>query len=63
MNEPLAPKAKWKHRKTYRKVRDQVQLLESAIKPTKRCKKPINIGIFAYHLAGLCLRITPHKNG
>jgi hypothetical protein len=61
MNEPL--QAKWKHRKTYRKVRNQVQLLESAIKPTKRCKKPINIRIFAYHLAGLCLRITPHKNG
>ena len=40
MNEPLAPKAKWKHRKTYRKVRNQVQLLESAIKPAKRCKSP-----------------------
>ena len=52
INEPLASKAKWKHRKTYQKLRNQVQVLESAIKPTKRCKKPIDFRIFAYHLAG-----------
>jgi hypothetical protein len=49
-DEPIPLKAKWKHRKRYQRLRNQVQALESAIKPN-RFRKPIDIRIFAYHVA------------
>jgi hypothetical protein len=49
-DEPIPLKAKWKHRKRYQRLRNQVQALESAIKPN-RLRKPIDIRIFAYHVA------------
>jgi hypothetical protein len=41
-DEPIPLKTKWKHCKRYYRLRNQVQALESAIKP-KRFDKPIDI--------------------
>ena len=51
LNQPLALKAKWIHRKTYQKLRNQIQTLEGKAK--QGCfRKPIDTRIFAYHLVG-----------
>ena len=44
INEALAPKAKWRHRRKYQRLRDEVRALEAAIgrRPTR---------IFAYQLS------------
>lgn len=50
INEPLAPKPKWTHRKTYQRLRNQVQALEIKAKQTP-FRKSIDTSILAYHLA------------
>jgi hypothetical protein len=47
--EPLALKPKWKHRKTYRRVRSEIQTLEAKAK-TRRFRKPLATQLFAYHV-------------
>jgi hypothetical protein len=50
IREPLPPKAKWKHKKRYQRLRNQVQALEAQAKQT-RFRKHIDIRTFAYHAA------------
>jgi hypothetical protein len=47
INEPLAPKPKWKHRKTYQRLRSEIQALEAK---TRQFKKPLEPRLFAYHV-------------
>jgi hypothetical protein len=47
--EPLPPKVKWKHRKRYYRLCNQVQALEAQAKQT-RFRKQIDIRTFAYHV-------------
>jgi hypothetical protein len=47
---PLPPKAKWKHKKRYLRLRNQAQALEAQAKQT-RFRKDIDIRTFAYHAA------------
>ena len=49
VNEALAPKARGRHGRTYRRLRGQVQALETAI-GSKRFRKPLDMRIFAYHV-------------
>ena len=49
VNETIAPKAKWRHRRTYQRVRERIRALESAI-GSKRFPKPLDTRIFAYHV-------------
>jgi hypothetical protein len=49
IREPLPPKAKWKHRKRYQKLRSQAQALEAQANQT-RFRKEIDIRTFAYHV-------------
>jgi hypothetical protein len=49
-HEPLPPKAKWKHKKRYLRLRNQAQALEAQAKQT-RFRKDIDIRTFAYHAA------------
>jgi hypothetical protein len=44
------PKSKWKHKKRYQKLQNQVQALEAIAKQT-RFRKQIDIRKFAYHLS------------
>jgi len=50
INEPIAPKLKWKHHKTYYKTRKQLDKLEAPIK-AHRFKQPLSTQLFAYHIA------------
>src|SRR5262245_43623384 len=50
IREPLPPKAKWKHKKRYQRLRNQIQALEAQAKQT-RFRKQIDARTFAYHLA------------
>jgi ribosomal protein L37AE/L43A len=47
--EPIAPKPKWKHKKRYQQLRNQVQALEAKAKQ-RRFRKDIDIRTFAYHV-------------
>ena len=49
INEAVASKTKWKHRRTYQRLRDQVRTLEAAI-GSRRFRKPLDARIFAYHV-------------
>jgi hypothetical protein len=49
IREPLPPKAKWKHKKRYQRLRNQVQVLETQANRT-RFRKQIDIRTFAYHV-------------
>ena len=49
IREPLPPKAKWKHRNRYHRLRNQVQELETQAKQT-RFRKQIDIRTVAYHV-------------
>jgi hypothetical protein len=49
IREPLPPKAKWKHKKRYQRLRNQVQALEAEAKQT-RFRKDIDVRAFAYHV-------------
>lgn len=50
VNETIAPKAKWRHRRTYQRVRERIRALELAI-GSKRFPKPLDTRIFAYHVS------------
>jgi hypothetical protein len=50
INEPLPTKPKWAHRKTYQRIRNEIQSLEAQAK-TRRFKKPIDIRLFRYHVS------------
>jgi hypothetical protein len=49
VNEALPPKARGKHRRTYQRLRGQVQALETVI-GSRRFRKPLDPRIFAYHV-------------
>jgi hypothetical protein len=49
VNEAIAPKAKWRHRRTYQRVRERIRALERAIGPRCFCK-PLDDRIFAYRV-------------
>jgi hypothetical protein len=50
IKEAPPPKAKWRHRRTYQRVRDQVRALEMAIGP-RRFRKPLDMRVFAYQVS------------
>src|SRR5262249_28575026 len=50
INEPVPGKPKWKHRRTYNKVRKQLDDLEAQIKSC-RFRKPLSLKVFAYQAA------------
>jgi hypothetical protein len=50
INEPIPSKPKWTHRKTYQKLRSQIQTLE-AIAKTRHFKKPLPTQLFTYHVS------------
>ena len=49
ITEPLPPKPKWTRKKTYQRIRSEIQALETKAKK-QRFKKPINSQLFAYHV-------------
>jgi hypothetical protein len=49
VNETIAPKAKWRHRRPYQRVRERIGALETAI-GSKRFRKPLDTRVFAYHV-------------
>jgi hypothetical protein len=49
INEPIPHRAKWKHKKRYQRLRNQLQTLEAKAKRT-RFRKEIDIRTFAYHV-------------
>jgi len=48
IREPLPPKAKWKHHRTYNKARKRLDNLEAPIK-AYRFKRLLSTQLFAYH--------------
>src|SRR5262245_36222511 len=48
INEPLPTKPKWKHKKRYLALRNQIQALEAEAKQT-HFRKQIDVRTFAYH--------------
>jgi hypothetical protein len=50
IREPIPAKAKWKHRRTYKNTRKQLDRLEAPIK-SLRFKKPLSAQLFAYYVA------------
>ena len=50
IREPFPPRAKWKHKKRYQRLRNQAQELEAQANQT-RFRKQIDIRTFAYHVA------------
>ena len=48
INEPMPPKPKWTRRRTYQRVRTEIQALEAKAK-TRRFRKPIATQVFAYY--------------
>jgi hypothetical protein len=47
--EPIPPKPKWTRRRTYQRIRNEIQALEAKAK-TRRFKKPLSSQLFAYHV-------------
>jgi hypothetical protein len=47
--EPMPSKPKWTRRKTYQRIRNEIQALEVKAK-TRRFKKPLSTQLFAYHI-------------
>jgi hypothetical protein len=50
IREPLPPKPKWTRRRTYQRIRNEIQALEAKAKQT-RFRKQIDIRTFAYHVS------------
>src|SRR5262249_23053371 len=48
--EPMPPKPKWAHRRTYQRIRNEIQALEAKAR-TRRFKRPLSSQLFAYHIA------------
>ena len=44
------PKPKWTRRRTYQRIRNEIQALEAKAK-TQRFKKPLNPQLFAYYVS------------
>jgi len=49
MCEPMPPKPKWTHRRTYQRIRNEIQALEAKAK-TRRFKKSLSSQVFAYRV-------------
>jgi len=49
IREPMPPKAKWKHKKRYQRLRNQAQALEAQANRT-RFRRQIDIRTFPYHI-------------
>src|SRR5262249_19219793 len=49
INELMPPKAKWTRRRTYQRIRNEIQALEAKAR-TQRFKKPLSTQLFAYHI-------------
>jgi hypothetical protein len=49
IRDPLPPKPKWTRRKTYQRIRNEIQALEAKAK-TQCFKKPLSSQLFAYHI-------------
>jgi hypothetical protein len=49
IKEPLPPKPKWTRRRTYRRIRTEIQSLEAKTN-TRRFRKPLSLRVFAYHI-------------
>jgi hypothetical protein len=47
--EPMPSKPKWTRRKTYQRIRNEIQALEAKAK-AQRFKKPLSTQLFAYHV-------------
>jgi hypothetical protein len=47
--EPMPSKPKWRRRRTYQRIRNEIQALEATAK-TRRFKKPLSTQLFAYHI-------------
>ena len=52
IREPMPSKPKWTRRRTYQRIRHQIQALEAQAKQT-RFRKEIDIRTFSYHVADL----------
>jgi hypothetical protein len=50
IREPMPSKPKWTRRRTYQRIRNEIQALETQAKQT-RFRKDIDIRTFAYHVA------------
>jgi len=50
IREPLPTKNKWKHKKRYQRMRNQIQALEAPIK-AYHFRKPLSTRLFAYHVS------------
>jgi hypothetical protein len=50
ITEPLPAKPKWQRRRTYQRIRNEIQALEAKAK-TQRFRKPLTTQLFAYHIA------------
>ena len=50
IREPMPSKPKWTRRRTYQRIRNQIQALEAQANQT-RFRKDIDIRTFAYHVA------------
>jgi len=50
IREPMPAKPKWTRRRTYQRIRNEIQALEVKAK-TRRFRKPLSTQLFAYHLS------------
>jgi len=49
IREPVPSKPKWTRRRTYQRIRNEIQALEAEAK-ARRFKKPLGAQLFAYHV-------------
>jgi hypothetical protein len=47
--QTVPPKPKWQRRKTFQRIRNEIQALEAKAK-TQRFKAPIDTRLFGYHV-------------